>query len=114
MKDDEYELLQTKKRNNNVTYENDIYLTVDDDFEDFDRGVNILQELTENGIISEEEEKRRRELLRKYLDYQHALEYSTKVSTVSKKITFRWQNCLSCAHKAFEHCMGYVYYTDTD
>jgi hypothetical protein len=114
MKDDEYELLKTKKRNNNVTYENDIYLTVDDDFEDFDRGVNILQELTENGIISEEEEKRRRELLRMYLDYQHALEYSTKVSTVSKKITFRCQNCLSCAHKAFEHCMGYVYYTDTD
>jgi hypothetical protein len=110
--------LISKKRNFNVSYEDDIYLTVDDDFEDFDKGVIILAELTENGIISEEEEQRRKELLSKYLDYQHALENSVKDST---NVGFRWHNCLSCAHKLFERahklferCMEFVYYTDTD
>lgn len=62
------------------------------------------------GIISEEEEKRRKELLHKYLDYQHASEHLTKDSTIRLK----WQNGLSYAHKVFEHCMGWVYYTETD
>lgn len=37
------------KKNFDVTSEDDNYITVDDDFEDFDKGLNILQELAESG-----------------------------------------------------------------
>ena len=49
-----------------VTTEDEYVAVVGNELDDFNKGVNILEELSENGIISEEEESRRVQYLKQY------------------------------------------------
>jgi hypothetical protein len=98
------------KRNFSVTAEDgDDIVDNDSDFEEFDIGVNILEELTENGIITEEEEKRRKLFLQQYLEYQQGVD-ETKMLPL--KLFF--STILSYLHKWWGYCMRWAYYTETD
>ena len=79
------------------------------DFVEFSRGVDVLSELTENGLITEEEEARRIFLLENYLNYQRRSNLLREISCS--------HICCICAeslHHWWDYCIRWVYYTDTD
>lgn len=92
-----------------VSTSDDYNVPTENDYEEFSRGVNILQDLTDNGVISEEEENRRKILLEEYLKYQRGDNALARLSP-----------SLFCSY-LFKHfrrlwdcCIGLAYYTDTD
>ena len=80
------------------------------DFVDFKRGVIILEELVEVGIISGEEENRRKLLLNEYLKYQRS--DSDLVHGLSCYRVFI--SCIRYLHHCWDNCLRWVYYTETD
>ena len=87
---------------NNEDYNTDIV--------EFKRAVNILEELVEVGIISEEEETRRKLLLNEYLRYQRS-----DVDSIQDISCY--QVCVTCIrhfHHCWDNCLRWVYYTETD
>lgn len=86
---------------------NDDYNT---DVVEFRRGVDILGELAENGIITEEEENRRRILLKQYLDYQR-----NDRDELSDLYCCRvGQICFAYVHRCWDRALQFAYYTETD
>lgn len=80
-----------------------------DDFVEFRRGVDVLEELTENGFISEEEEDRRILLLENYLRYQTrtTLLREMSCSRICTKV-------VRILHLCWDYCLRWAYYTETD
>ena len=106
------------KRDGSAIDKSHFYLSTDgdcnepteNDFEEFTRGVNILQELADNGIISGDEETRRKGFLKHYVDYNRGSEDLSLTFSQFRICNF----LLVCFHRAREYCLGFAYYTDTD
>jgi hypothetical protein len=106
------------KREDSAITKSHFYLSTDgdcdapteNDFEEFTRGVNILQELADNGIISSDEETRRKSYLKHYVDYNRGPEEMTLQFSQFRICSF----LLLCFHRAREYCLSFAYYTDTD
>jgi hypothetical protein len=93
-----------------VSTNDDYNMATECDFEEFTRGINILQELADNGIISGEEETRRKVFLKQYMDYQKGFE-ATALSFSPRRFC---SLCLAFLHALRDYCAGFAYYTDAE
>lgn len=93
-----------------VSTNDDYNVATEDDFEEFTRGINILQELADNGIISGEEETRRTIFLQQYLDYQKGFD-ATALSFSPRRFC---SLCLAFLHAWWDYCASFAYYTDVE
>ena len=92
-----------------VSTSDDYNVPTENDYEEFSRGVNILQDLTDYGVICEEEENRRKILLEEYLKYRRGDNALARLSP-----------SLFCSYlfkhfrRLWDFFIGLAYYTDTD
>ena len=89
------------------------YLTNNEDYDtdvvEYRRGVGVLDELAENGIITEEEQGRRKQLLEQYLDYQQ--NDSELTGLCCSGLCFLG---LSYMNLCWVNALRFVYYTEAE